>query len=208
MKKYNHTTMGTAGGAHLDLTDPQATSIYPSDIAHALARIFRFTGHTDITVAEHSVQVMWALYAQPGFLPMLLEAGITAREALLIALLHDAHEAYTGDISRPMNNAIVEIAKDNPVSTIKRRVQRVIHDRFNLPNTEEASFRRVMNAVALGDRKLLEADRWRGRIDPPWTTEQAERRFNNYLDKLLSNEKCSFVGQFTEWPDNEMGDAS
>lgn len=63
------------------------------ELAHALAQINRFTGHCKrpYSVAEHSVLV----------------AGIAASEsastsAQLAALLHDAHEAYTGDMASPV----------------------------------------------------------------------------------------------------------
>jgi hypothetical protein len=68
-----------------------------SEIAHALAQINRFSGHCKrpYSVAEHSVLV----------------AGIAQSEgastsAQLAALLHDAHEAYTGDMSSPAKWAV------------------------------------------------------------------------------------------------------
>lgn len=68
-----------------------------TDIAHHLAQINRFTGacNRPYSVAEHS----------------LLVADLAAREGhgvmvQLLCLLHDAHEAYTGDQSSPSKNAI------------------------------------------------------------------------------------------------------
>lgn len=68
-----------------------------SEIAHALAQINRFTGHCKrpYSVAEHSVLVA-SIAAGEG-------ASIDAQ---LAALLHDAHEAYTGDVSSPAKLAI------------------------------------------------------------------------------------------------------
>lgn len=67
------------------------------DIAHALAQINRFTGHAKrpYSVAEHS----------------LLCADLAAHEGKsalvqLLCLVHDAHEAYTGDQASPAKNAI------------------------------------------------------------------------------------------------------
>ena len=65
------------------------------DIAHSLAHICRFNGHTPYfySVAEHSVLVMKAVE----------QSGIKLTASLqLAALLHDAHECYVGDIIRPM----------------------------------------------------------------------------------------------------------
>lgn len=68
-----------------------------SEIAHALAQINRFTGHCKrpYSVAEHSVLVA-TIAAGEG----------ASTSAQLAALLHDAHEAYTGDVSSPAKWAI------------------------------------------------------------------------------------------------------
>lgn len=67
------------------------------NIAMSLSRTARFTGYgSDIySVAEHS---LWASYMAP--------AGFE-----LEALLHDAHESITGDITRPMLVAVAKIAE-------------------------------------------------------------------------------------------------
>lgn len=68
-----------------------------SEIAHALAQINRFTGHCKrpYSVAEHSVLVSTIAAGEGASL-----------DAQLAALLHDAHEAYTGDVSSPAKWAI------------------------------------------------------------------------------------------------------
>ena len=67
------------------------------EIAHALAQINRFTGHCKrpYSVAEHSVLVS-----------TIAETEGASTSAQLAALLHDAHEAYTGDVSSPVKWAI------------------------------------------------------------------------------------------------------
>jgi 5'-deoxynucleotidase YfbR-like HD superfamily hydrolase len=65
---------------------PRPGSVDINDIAHALANLCRFTGHCDFySVAQHSVHV----------------AKLVSPPARLLALLHDAAEAYMGDIARP-----------------------------------------------------------------------------------------------------------
>lgn len=66
-------------------------------IAHSLAQINRFTGHArrPYSVAEHSL--LCADIAERMQLPVSLQYA---------CLLHDAHEAYTGDLSSPVKYAV------------------------------------------------------------------------------------------------------
>ena len=80
----------TVSGQIFDLLDPPDPN--PYDIAHALARICRFTGHTrqHYSVAQHSV--LCVAQASP--------------KAKLWALCHDAHEAYVGDVTAPLKRLL------------------------------------------------------------------------------------------------------
>lgn len=82
----------TATGKHFDLLEPDADLIDPRDIAHALAHLCRFNGHTRefYSVAQHSCIV----------------AELVPEEQKLAALLHDAPEAYLGDMTRPLKQWI------------------------------------------------------------------------------------------------------
>jgi len=93
------TWMLTATGATLDLRHPQAADVSTLDIAHSLALTNRFTGHTSrpYSVAEHSLLVEEIMAREYGPLPP---------AALLAGLVHDAHEAYLGDISTPLKQAL------------------------------------------------------------------------------------------------------
>ena len=89
------TWIHTYSGIAWDLAMSRAENVRLNDIAHALARIARFTGHTRTTgiysVAQHSLAVMRRardLRAPPA--------------VVLGALLHDAHETYLGDVSSPL----------------------------------------------------------------------------------------------------------
>lgn len=198
----NHTTMRTVSGNHMDLLNPSVDAVSRYDIAYSLARIKRFTGHTTISVAQHSIEVMMGLYMRPDFSEVWRG---TARTALLYALLHDAHEAYTGDISRPMNNAIAEFSSgvESPVNGIKRRVQRVIHEHFGLLEEPGTALRA---AIGVADRKMLDIDRWlfNGVRTRSMTEDEVQWEFLRTLNKLLEPDGASFVGQYDEWPDNEI----
>lgn len=71
--------------------------IHIDDIAHALAQINRYTGHTTrpYSVAEHSLLVC-EIAAHHG----------CSAVVQLGALMHDAHEAYIGDMSSPVKWAV------------------------------------------------------------------------------------------------------
>lgn len=78
----------THTGKRLDLFEPDADMIDPRDIAHSLAHLCRFNGYTRefYSVAQHSCLV----------------ADLVPTEHKLAALLHDATEAYLGDMTRPL----------------------------------------------------------------------------------------------------------
>lgn len=78
----------TQTGKRFDLFEPDADMIDPRDIAHSLAHLCRFNGHTRefYSVAQHSCLV----------------ADLVPAEHKLAALLHDATEAYLGDMTRPL----------------------------------------------------------------------------------------------------------
>lgn len=84
---------GISSGQLIDLNCPESCTIDIRDIAHSLANINRFNGHLrhQITVARHSVYV----------------SDLVPETLRLAALLHDAHEAYLGDIVRPVKSFLL-----------------------------------------------------------------------------------------------------
>lgn len=84
----------THSGQRVDLRDPDPACVTLDDIARALAVCRRFAG-AGISVAEHSVIVTRRLREQ-GHPPDVQLAG----------LLHDAAEAYTGDVIAPFKALI------------------------------------------------------------------------------------------------------
>ena len=80
----------TYTGKKFYFTDPEPDMIDIRDIAHSLSLQCRFMGHAETfySVAEHSVAV----------------SCIVDKENALVALLHDAAEAYLSDIPRPIKN--------------------------------------------------------------------------------------------------------
>lgn len=93
------TWMLTASGTKFGLRFIGHDSIHIEDIAHHLAQINRWTGacRRPMSVAEHSILVVEI---------MRRELGVTHPGALLAGLMHDAHEAYTNDMTSPMKSVI------------------------------------------------------------------------------------------------------
>jgi len=86
----------TVSGRRVSLVEPDPESISIEDIAHHLSKLCRFAGasRTFYSVAEHSLRVSaeFNSYTCP----------VMARALKVWGLLHDAHEAYLGDIIRPV----------------------------------------------------------------------------------------------------------
>lgn len=111
----------TFTGLEFDLLNPDPARIRIADIAHALARLCRYTGHIVpewYSVAEHSCEVAARL-------------GSRLRWA---GLIHDAHEAYVGDVSAPLKSvmrAALEPCLD-PYTTVVNRVEVAVRAKLGL----------------------------------------------------------------------------
>ena len=127
----------TASGRRFDLAAPQSAMVdFDTDVPDALARLARFTGHIGAgpySVAQHSVHCCDVVLTETGD-PL----------AAAYALLHDAHEAYIGDWSTPLKQAISAVERECGVwqrfghveETLKRledRVVEVVHAAAGLP---------------------------------------------------------------------------
>ena len=87
----------TASGKRFYLRRPTPADIDAGDVAHALAHICRFNGHTRefYSVAQHSILV----------------SRLLPDELKLAGLLHDAAEAYCGDMVKPLKNCLKDFAE-------------------------------------------------------------------------------------------------
>lgn len=104
----------TNGGQEFDLPAPKPGAILLSDIAHALSQINRFTGHAcrPYSVAEHSLLVL-------DICERKFRLGVGG---LFAALMHDAHEAYCGDVATPIKRVVGD-AWDRMEGRLKRAVR-------------------------------------------------------------------------------------
>lgn len=99
------------------------------DIAHSLAQKPRFGGHLNyqFSIAQHSLMVA-AVMERVG-----LSNGSKKypKKVLLQALMHDAHEAYIPDFTRPFDAYLKEVCNFD-VTPIKQQIDVAISERFGI----------------------------------------------------------------------------
>lgn len=139
-----YATIQTASGRYANLVAPLPHHINIGDIAHALSNICRFGGHTRefYSVAQHSVLVS-------RFVPP---------EHALPALLHDAPEAYVGDVILPLKRLLPDYR------AIEASIWRVIASNFGLPVDLPRCVKRADLVLLATERRDLMNEQ-----DTPWT---------------------------------------
>jgi len=158
--------------------DPRPEDIDILDIAHALSMLCRYTGHTKFfyCVAEHSLHV----------------SHMVPEEFAFEALLHDASEAYVGDMSRPVkwgNNGLTAFNDLEKLNDIAMRI------RFGLPHEMSPDVKACDSIICRNETDELfgamPADfRWDVLGDPRvkiqcWSPNVAEIRFLERFNELL-----------------------
>jgi uncharacterized protein len=122
----NMATLETVSGRKIDVSNPNPADIVIEDIAWALSRMPRFSGHsipyTPYSVAQHCIQVAEDL---KDYGP----------DIQLYGLLHDAAEAYINDLPSPVKH-IPEIHA--VIKKLEDRLMDVIYTALKIaPPTEE-----------------------------------------------------------------------
>lgn len=104
--------ISTASGRFFDLLKPEEYEYDINEIATALSNLCRYTGHVNrfYSVAEHSVLV----------------SHLVPDKLALTGLLHDASEAFVGDVSSPLKRLMPEYRK------IEDRIQESIARYYGL----------------------------------------------------------------------------
>lgn len=146
----------TAGGGRFDLEAPRAADVALADVAHALSNLCRFNGHcrSFYSVAQHSVLVADALFR------------FKDREVARAGLLHDAAEAYLGDVARPLKRIVGSVYE-----RLEREVLARVYEALELPWPDDG----VWALVKREDVRALMTER-RDLLPPPpapWFEDEA-----------------------------------
>lgn len=166
----------TYSGIEFDLFRPSSDKILIEDIAHHLSLLCRFTGacREFYSVAEHSIMV----------------SSVLPAEYRLEGLLHDATEAYIGDMSSPVKN----LSSMSGFRTLESEIRCPISIKFDLQIN-------VPLAVRDADFRMLETERlqlmrpapasWFVEAPEPysvllscWSPEEAERKYLEMYDSI------------------------
>lgn len=125
---YKAGKIKTYSGVEIDLKNPKPDDIKIHDIAHALSNVCRFGGHTKefYSVALHSVLV----------------TKISPIDIAKEALLHDAAEAYLGDVVKPLKHLLPEY------DSIESNFMKAISEKFGL-NAQKLNEVKKYDLIAL-----------------------------------------------------------
>jgi uncharacterized protein len=117
-------TITLASGRIFDFLDPHGSAFDIEDVAHGLAHVCRYAGQCRAfySVAEHSLLV-----------------SDVVSDYRLEALLHDAAEAFIGDVTRPLKQLLPEYRR------IEAIVEDAVAERFGL----KLGYRDVVKAADL-----------------------------------------------------------
>lgn len=136
-------TILLSSGAYFDLLDPHGSAFTIEDIAHGLSNTCRFAGQCRefYSVAEHCWQASF----------------LVPEEYRLRALMHDAAEAFIGDVTRPLKSLLPDY------KTIERNVEEAIQARFGTGDWNVEPIKRADLQMLRAEQLALmpdNGDRW------------------------------------------------
>ncbi len=141
MTSVTNNTIRCDSGLYFDLANPSVFAVNINDIASALSKICRFGGHcrTFYSVAEHSCHA--AQIALDDDQPM---------ECVVAVFLHDATEAYVGDMVKPLKDMLPGFKE------VEKRVANAIGECFGIDFDKWHSvIREIDLAMLIAERREL-----------------------------------------------------
>ena len=178
----------TVSGKQINLIEPTPDMLDIRDIANSLSKICRFNGHTThfYNVAQHSVLVCYLMCESEG--------GDFALEALM----HDAAEAYLGDVIKPLKVLI---------GTIYTRMEQFFDDaigeRYNLRRSTMIS-----HLIKVYDMKALELEHeafQKGNLSPLIETMDRLGIYFGHANWDANESRVLFLGCFAECNEKRLG---
>ncbi len=187
-------------GTQFFLLKPKIESSQIDMIARVLSRIPRFGGHSieSYSVAQHCVIVHDIARRR------MLDKNVTMpfrRDIRLAALLHDAHEAFVGDMTSPMKSAITELIGEKAfreIDSITEKIDVQIAKAFGFATSwfysEEIKYADLA-ALATEKRDLMvpSDEPWIDMPEPEkfllraWPAAEAEDRFLQTYHNIASS---------------------
>lgn len=127
--------ISTVSGKKIDYLAPEVSEICIEDIAAGLSHVPRFAGQAEYhySVAQHSILCSVLCPSHP-----------------LEALLHDASEAFTGDLPTPLKRLLPEFCE------IEDRLMATIFARFGCEYPLPPAVKRVDGRVLFNERDWLQ----------------------------------------------------
>ena len=159
--------------------EPDMELICIEDIAHALAHICRFNGHTKrfYSVGEHSLSCL----------------GLARRMGLsysdrLAALMHDASEAYLADIPRPIKRGM------HAYSAWEHTLQKMICEKWGIQYPFSDAIHKIDNIMLATERRdlFISPNHWPSLTEDPSYDINVESGYN--MDPATV--KQSFIEEF------------
>lgn len=171
-------TILLASGHYFDLLDPTNSRFTLGDIARGLGNTCRFAGQCNrfYSVAEHSWHASY-LIGDPAL--------------KFAALMHDAQEAFIGDVTRPLKSLLPAYKE------IERRIEAVLADRYGFAwGADDPAIKEVdLRLLAAEQRELMPAhdDTWAclAGVDVPevnwrfWSPVEAAQHWLHRAETLL-----------------------
>lgn len=137
----------TVSGRRVNPLDPDPAQLDAGDIARALANQCRFGGHSRVfySVAQHCVIVSRVIEDRGGDV-----------EDVFAALMHDAGEAYLGDMPHPLKH---RSALGAAFRDAEARLEQTIRDRFKI-KADVPEVKTVDRALLATERRAFSAEAW------------------------------------------------